>query len=361
MLNAGNNNNDEPRSQEEKQASDNHHWREAKREHRGGREVLLLIIIVVLLCWKMKRLLHAAAFRLSSSLLLLLLLPSAARPAYYVIVGFVGVTTATGPRPSARSRTVSAAFLLHHPKALGSKNNKNAGRGPTATITTTTTTSRTKQQALQVAAVRVPNFCENCGSDQMKLDIPPGDDRERAVCPECDHVVYSNPKVVVACVILDQRTGRRCLLGKRKIEPRAGYWGFPQGFMEDGETSRQAAVREAHEELQLATPLEPSSLRLRAVYNVPGSVQLVYEARVDDDAVQHAPSTKECSAIAFFERDALPELCFPTVQWALDYCGSLSSENENNKIQQKTKAYDAAMDQWTEEEDEPMIDAKRLP
>lgn len=201
----------------------------------------------------------------------------------------------------------------------------------------------------------------------MKLGIPPDDDRERALCQDCGHIVYSNPKIVVACVILDNSGADRCLLGQRAIEPRAGYWGFPQGFMEDGETSRQAAVREVAEELQLDTPrLDPSDLRLRAIYNLPGSVQLVYEARVDASTVRHAPSTKECSAIAFFERDNLPALCFPTVQWALDYCWSCASDSNNNnnhnhKIQQKTKAYDAAMDQWTEEEDEPVLDVKSLP
>jgi len=199
------------------------------------------------------------------------------------------------------------------------------------------------------AAIKLPNFCENCGSDQMVAKVPDGDDRERAVCGDCDNIVYSNPKVVVACVILDQNNDQ-CLLGQRTIEPRAGYWGFPQGFMEDGETSRQAATREAYEEMRIK--LDPSALQLRCVYNVPGSVQLVYEARVDATAIEYAETTQECSKIDFFGHDNLPELCFPTVQWALDHCWSSPS----SRIQQKTKAYDAAMDKWSEEEDEVLKD-----
>jgi ADP-ribose pyrophosphatase YjhB (NUDIX family) len=196
----------------------------------------------------------------------------------------------------------------------------------------------------------------------MQLRVPgSGDDRQRAVCEACGNICYSNPKVVVACVILlvndnddDNELDHRCLLGKRSIEPRAGYWGYPQGFLEDGETSRQAAVREAYEEMGIK--LDPSALRLRGVYNVPGSVQLVYEARVSvrddgEDVELFAKSTQECSEIAVFERSSLPELCFPTVQWALDRCWS----DEKDKVQQKTKAYDSDTDRWSEEEDEAIL------
>ena len=194
----------------------------------------------------------------------------------------------------------------------------------------------------------------------MVWRVPAGEeeDRERAVCDGCGNVVYSNPKIVVACVILDER-GDRCLLGRRSIEPRAGYWGFPQGYMEHGETSREAAVREAKEEMSI--DIDPAALRLRCVYNVPGSVRLVYEARVDFATISAAAeeqsllpegsTSSECSAIAFFERGDLPELCFPTVQWALDHCWSAAKD----RIQQKTKVYDAQMDRWTEEEDETLF------
>jgi ADP-ribose pyrophosphatase YjhB (NUDIX family) len=211
------------------------------------------------------------------------------------------------------------------------------------------------------AAVAVPKYCSDCGSNQMIVSVPQNDTRERAVCNDCGRVVYANPKIVVACVILDASQPQRCLLGQRAIAPRAGYWGFPQGFLEEGETTREAAVREVYEEFQLRLPEEPSALKLRAIYNVvPGSVQIVYEARVDATATTTIiPSTLECQAIAWFPRDQLPELCFPTVQWALDHCWSIMSSNNthNNRIQQKTKTFDAALDRWIALEDEPLGDA----
>jgi ADP-ribose pyrophosphatase YjhB (NUDIX family) len=36
---------------------------------------------------------------------------------------------------------------------------------------------------------------------------------------------------------------------RRRIEPSAGKWGFPQGFMELGESTRQGAARETMEEV----------------------------------------------------------------------------------------------------------------
>lgn len=38
------------------------------------------------------------------------------------------------------------------------------------------------------------------------------------------------------------------ILVQRKTQPNAGWWGFPGGHVELGETAMQAAVRELHEE-----------------------------------------------------------------------------------------------------------------
>lgn len=200
--------------------------------------------------------------------------------------------------------------------------------------------------------LHVPNFCSTCGSDDMVVRIPDGDERPRACCNACDAVVYVNPKVVVSCVILRRNndTGNvDVLLGKRSIEPRLGFWGIPQGYLELGETSREGAVREAYEEVGIV--LDPKDLALQALYNVPGTVQIVYKAYVEDDdyTIPDAGSTIESSEIDFFHISKLPELCFPTVEWAIDYC---STNNGGSKVQQKTKLYDPDTNVWSEMEDE---------
>jgi ADP-ribose pyrophosphatase YjhB (NUDIX family) len=192
----------------------------------------------------------------------------------------------------------------------------------------------------------------------MVLAIPAGDERRRAVCGACGTVTYANPRVVVACVV--RTDDNRILLAKRAIAPRLGYWGMPQGFLEHGETTREAAIREVREETG-ALLTSAAQLTLQAVYQVPGSVQLVYQAKVAAATLQDqlATTTLESSAIQLFSPEEIPyeELCFPTVQWALEHCLT-STSNEKQppgarpRVQQRTKLYDAALDQWSDFEDE---------
>jgi ADP-ribose pyrophosphatase YjhB (NUDIX family) len=88
------------------------------------------------------------------------------------------------------------------------------------------------------------NFCSNCGQP-VAFRTPAGDHLPRFVCDECGAVHYQNPKLVVGCV--PEHEGR-ILICKRAIEPRHGYWTIPAGFMENGETTQDAARRECWEE-----------------------------------------------------------------------------------------------------------------
>ena len=87
-------------------------------------------------------------------------------------------------------------------------------------------------------------FCSQCAAP-LQLRVPEGDQRPRYVCPACGTIHYQNPKLVVGCV---PEHGGRILLCRRAIEPRRGYWTVPAGFMENGETLQECAVRESQEE-----------------------------------------------------------------------------------------------------------------
>jgi len=87
-------------------------------------------------------------------------------------------------------------------------------------------------------------YCSNCGQP-VTLLVPEGDHRERHVCTACGIVHYQNPKIVAGCVPEYQG---RILLCRRAIEPRLGFWTIPAGFMENGETTQDAARRESIEE-----------------------------------------------------------------------------------------------------------------
>lgn len=92
--------------------------------------------------------------------------------------------------------------------------------------------------------IPVIKFCTQCASP-VDLRVPAGDTLPRAVCARCGHIHYENPRLVVGCVATWED---RILLCRRAIEPRHGLWTLPAGFMENGETTAQAAARETLEE-----------------------------------------------------------------------------------------------------------------
>lgn len=88
------------------------------------------------------------------------------------------------------------------------------------------------------------NYCSHCGGS-LRFDIPPGDDRSRYICDACQTIFYGNPKMVVGCI---PEWKDQILLCRRAIEPRYGMWTLPAGFLENGETVSEGAIRETYEE-----------------------------------------------------------------------------------------------------------------
>jgi ADP-ribose pyrophosphatase YjhB (NUDIX family) len=145
------------------------------------------------------------------------------------------------------------------------------------------------------------------------LAIPEGDNRERKICPDCGFIEYENPKVVVGAVC---RWEERILLCRRAIDPRAGYWTLPAGYLELNEGTAQGAAREAWEEAQAQIAIDG----LLAVYDIPriSQVQLIYRARLVSPDIAAGPESLE---VRLFAWDEIPwsDLAFPSVAWALDH------------------------------------------
>ncbi|MCB0621873.1 MAG: NUDIX hydrolase [Saprospiraceae bacterium] len=106
------------------------------------------------------------------------------------------------------------------------------------------------------------NFCSHCGSDQLDLRIPEGDNRERFVCSACGTIHYLNPKIVAGCLPVWEG---KVLLCRRAIEPRRGYWNVPSGYLENGESVEAGALRELWEEAEARVALSG----LHAIYSIP--------------------------------------------------------------------------------------------
>lgn len=153
-------------------------------------------------------------------------------------------------------------------------------------------------------------YCSACGAPVIQK-IPLGDNLPRHVCDQCQAIHYHNPKIVAGCI---PEWGQEILLCRRAIEPRRGFWTFPAGFMELGESTEEAAARETREEAQA----DVDTLSLYAVLSMPhiGQVYMVFRGAMR--APEFGPGTESLD-VRLFALSDIPwdELAFPVVADAL--------------------------------------------
>lgn len=155
-------------------------------------------------------------------------------------------------------------------------------------------------------------FCSHCGAPVARK-VPPGDSLPRHVCDACGTVHYQNPKMVVGCI---PEWEDKVLMCRRAIEPRRGFWTLPAGFMENGETTAQGAMREALEEAGARVEIHA----LYSLFNLPhiNQVYLLFRARLLDLDVR--PGIESLEVQLFTERE-IPwdQLAFRTIRETLHH------------------------------------------
>jgi mutator protein MutT len=143
-------------------------------------------------------------------------------------------------------------------------------------------------------------YCRECGH-ALEQRIAFG--KQRGVCPRCQYTHFEDPKVAVG-VVVEMDGG--ILLGKRNHDPKLGYWSFPSGFVDAGEVPEDAAVREVEEETGIQVELD----RLLGVYSKRGE-RVIFLAYAGHAVAGTLAAGEECTEVAVFAPDALPELAFP--------------------------------------------------
>lgn len=145
-------------------------------------------------------------------------------------------------------------------------------------------------------------------------------------CASCGETTWSNP-LPVAVVLLpvsyeDGRTG--VVVVRRDIEPFRGELALPGGFIETGESWREAAVRELREETGLiAESSEVGLFDVHSSYN--GNTLLVFGVLPPRPARSLPPSAPTAEATEWLVVTEPTSLCFPTHTTALaDYFRSLT-------------------------------------
>lgn len=153
-------------------------------------------------------------------------------------------------------------------------------------------------------------FCSSCGAS-VALKIPDGDTLPRHVCEACGTIHYQNPKVVVGAL---PEWEDKILLCRRAIEPQYGFWTVPAGFMENRETTAEAAARETEEEARARIEVGA----LFSLVNIAhiSQVHLFYRARLID--LDFGPGT-ESLEVRLFSEDEIPweDIAFRSIHFTL--------------------------------------------
>lgn len=150
-------------------------------------------------------------------------------------------------------------------------------------------------------------FCSHCGA-KVEQKIPPGESLVRAVCVLCQTIHYQNPKIVAGCI---PEWENQILLCRRAIEPRLGFWTFPAGFMELGESMENAAARETLEEAKAV--VEISSVFALYTLRKVDQVYVVFRGQLGSMEFGVGDESSEVELVSL-ENIPWEQLAFPVIR-----------------------------------------------
>ncbi|MCA9138525.1 MAG: NUDIX domain-containing protein [Planctomycetales bacterium] len=158
-------------------------------------------------------------------------------------------------------------------------------------------------------------YCPRCGTKHED----PGKVPFR--CAACQMTLFFGPVAAVGGLIVNP--SNQLLLVRRARDPGKGQWGLPGGFVDRGETVKQALKREVYEETKLRLETLDLFLTYPNHYNYHGVVShvidLFYICRpVDPDCIKLEPT--ELDAFVWTEPDQthLENMAFASNRHAIE-------------------------------------------
>ena len=148
----------------------------------------------------------------------------------------------------------------------------------------------------------------------MVFAMPPEDEVMRHVCNSCGYIHYDNPRVLVLSMMTWQD---KLLMMRRALEPGAGKWSVPGGFLEISETPREGAARELREEVGVLYPADQLSIYMVGFVVPMNQVYLIYRGALDSD---YYDLGSEATEARFFDQSDFPwqELAFSVLPEMMD-------------------------------------------
>ena len=151
--------------------------------------------------------------------------------------------------------------------------------------------------------MRTKHYCHVCGTRLTKKLF---EERERLFCPQCQYPVYENPLPATAAVVMNEN--HEVLLVKRSVDPKAGQWCLPGGFVEMGEAPEQACLRELKEETGLEGEIH------RWAGNIISESPVYQWVIVMGYSIKNVrgrlTAGDDCSEAVYFNPGALPTIAF---------------------------------------------------
>ena len=130
---------------------------------------------------------------------------------------------------------------------------------------------------------------------------------------QCETIHYQNPRVITGCLPFHED---KVLLCRRSIAPRSGFWTLPAGFLENGETATEGALRETVEEANARAEI----IDLYTLFSLPhiSQIYLFYRARLTD--LDFSPGAESLET-RLFDQSEIPwdELAFPVITETLKH------------------------------------------
>jgi len=141
-----------------------------------------------------------------------------------------------------------------------------------------------------------------------KVDV---EQKKRKVCKKCGFIDYRNPKIVTGSLVIKNK---KILLCQRAISPSYGKWTFPSGYLDQSETPKEGAIREAKEEVNIKIKIK----KLLIIFTIrkKNLVQFVFLAQHLNKTFKPGIETLDAR---YFKYKDIPwkSLAFPSVNYTL--------------------------------------------